>query len=81
MGIMAYSRDARLMKIYCDGAQNKAGGGLSTENPWTEATNKVEYDAWASGWSDRNSGPFDQSVCGYPVAGALSPEVGELRDN
>ena len=81
MGINANNRDMRLGRIYCDGAKHRQdNGGLSkTDNPYAEPAQQQEHNAWDQGWDDRNAGTVDQSMCGYPVAGAGSPELSEVR--
>jgi len=79
MGNHANNRSGLLARIYCDGVTSAQGGGLQTDNPWDQTTNTQEYDAWDTGWLDSDGGAVDLSCCGYPVAGAPSPELTENR--
>lgn len=79
MGIHAFNRDLRLSRIYCDGVTVQKSGGLESDDPWNTGNNKQETTAWQAGFADALGGAVDLSCCGYPVAGAPSPELTENR--
>lgn len=76
-----YLRDARLAKVYAEGAVANRAGALITTNPW-DGTGVPEEAAWDQGWNDANSpagAKTDYDMSGHAatagLAGKPAPEL------
>lgn len=87
MGTLAFTRNAREMRAYCDGVAAAGALVAKSTNFYGPAGTDPEPTlaaAWDAGWEDHNGGAgdgltptpnVDLSMCGVPVAGKPSPEV------